>query len=102
MWQEYKSLNLVNLHETVRILGHYFLLVCERLSLPLDNWYGREGARANAKGFKYVTGICEFVTTFETESDLQAIEQLLKSLPIVQDAYKSGLVSCRNSQFRIS
>ncbi len=91
-WQEYKSLNLTKMGETVRILGHYFLLVCERLSLPLDNWYGREGDRTSAKGFKYVTGVCDFVTTFETESDLSAIEQLLKSLPIVQDAYKSGLI----------
>lgn len=79
-FQEYESLDLKKLQETTRLLGHYFLIVCERLGLPPDFWYTETGAPTSPQGFGYVTGICRYVSTFEKESDLRRIGDLLKEL----------------------
>ena len=85
MFHEYKNLDVFRLHQTARILGHYFVLVCERLGVPQEDWFGMDGKLPSAQGFKYVRGHCGFVSTFEDESDLRSIAELLKTLPIVQD-----------------
>lgn len=63
-------------------------MVCERLAVAGEEWYGKKGQKQGTHGFQYVMGMCKFVSTFELEDNLyhlQEIKRLLKGLPIIAE-----------------
>jgi hypothetical protein len=74
---------LAKLTASLQILGHFLLLVSQRVGLPLEVWDLGDGSIRCVKGWEYVINIDNlFVKEFETDANLRRVEDLLGEISI--------------------
>ena len=74
---------LAKLTASLQILGHFLLVVSQRVRLPIEVWDLGDGSIGCVKGWEYVTDIDNlFVKEFETDTNLRRVEDLLGEISI--------------------
>jgi len=72
---------LAKLTSSLQILGHFLLVVSQRVRLPPEVWDLGDSSIGCVKGWEYVINIDNlFVKEFETDANLRRVEDLLREI----------------------
>jgi hypothetical protein len=83
---------LAKLTASLQILGHFLLIVSQRVRLPSEVWdLGDSSIRV--KGWEYVINIDNlFVKEFETDANLCRVEDLLREIFLLEKGDNSSIL----------